>query len=339
MTTPVSYDASSIALRRHPEGRVKVDDLKLVHAEISDDLAEGAVLVKNDFMQVTAVMADLMDASPDLPMPPYLPDQPLWGAAVGTVIASRNDKYTPGDVVSHMSGWRNSFVSDGSDLWPLAEGAYPEAYYSLNQGPTAYHGMVDVAEVGDGDVVFVSGAAGGVGSLAGQIAKRRGAKKVIGSAGTEEKVRYLVDVLGFDAAFNYKDGPVADQLRAQAPEGIDVFFDTVGGEQFEAAVPNAAQGARFALCGALSGQIGDSLGAFPRLDVMTAIVRQIKILPFATYHTPEQIWAWTQNYMQWLNEGKFVFPHTLIDGGLAAAPQALMDLLAGKHRGNVIVRL
>ena len=339
MATLTTYDASSITLVRHPVGKISADDLQLVNAELTDDLAEGEVLVKNDFMQVTAVMADLMEENPDLPMPPYLPGQALWGAAVGRVMASRNEKFSVGDVVSHMSGWRESFISDGSDLWALIEGAYPETYYTLNQGPTAYHGIVDIAEVTDGDVVFISGAAGGVGSLAGQIAKRRGAKKVIGSAGSDEKVRYLVEELGFDAAFNYKDGSVKEKLRELAPDGLNVFFDTVGGEQFEAAIPNAAQGARFALCGALSGQIGEAIGGFPRLDVMTAVVQQIKILPFATYHTPEQLWAWNQSYIQWLQEGNFVFPHTLVEGGIYAAPSALVDLLAGKHRGNVIVSL
>lgn len=334
----MSVNFERVLLASRPDKKPTAANFAL-DSGVLPELSEGEVLVRNDYMQVTAVMADLMEEEPDLPMPPYTPGQPLWGAAVGTVLESRNENFKAGDQVSSMSGWQTNFVSNGEGLWVLAPGMFPHAYYTLCQGPTAYHGMADIAEVGEEDVVFVSGAAGGVGSLAGQIAKARGAVKVIGSAGSPEKVDYLVNELGFDEAFNYKDGDVKDQLRKAAPNGIDVFFDTVGGEQFEAAVANAAQNARFALCGALSGQIGDSVGAFPRLDLMTAIVRQIVLRPFATYHTPEQIWAWMQHYSQWLKEDKFVFPHTMVEGGLQAAPGALVSLLAGKYKGNVIVKL
>lgn len=327
-----------VTLRERPEDKPSVQDFA-VNEGVLPPIEDGAVLVRNDYMQVTAVMADLMEEDPDLPMPPFMPGEPLWGGAVGTVLESRNEKFKAGDQVSTMNGWKTHFLSNGEDLWTLADGMFPESYYTLNQGPTAYHGMVDIAQVGEGDVVFVSGAAGGVGSLAGQIAKAKGAKTVIGSAGSAEKVNYLINELGFDKAFNYKDGPVADQLREAAPDGIDVFFDTVGGEQFEAATANAAQDARFALCGALSGQIGDVQGGFPRLDLMTAIVRQIQLRPFATYHTPDQIWNWMQNYSQWLREGKFVFPHTIVQGGVSVAPEALVSLLEGKYKGNVLVKV
>lgn len=327
-----------VSLRERPEDKPSVQNFN-VEEGILPPIEEGEVLVRNDYMQVTAVMADLMEEDPDLPMPPFTPGEPLWGGAVGTVLESRNENFKAGDQVSTMNGWKTHFVSGGEGLWTLAEGMFPEAYYTLCQGPTAYHGMVDIAGVREGDVVFVSGAAGGVGSLAGQIAKAKGAKRVIGSAGSQEKVDYLIHELGFDAAFNYKDGAISDQLRRAAPDGIDVFFDTVGGEQFEAAVSNAAQNARFALCGALSGQIGSAQGGFPRLDLMTAIVRQIELRPFATYHTPEQIWNWMQNYSQWLKEGKFVFPHTIVEGGVAMAPEALISLLDGKYKGNVLVKV
>ena len=217
-------------------------------------LKPGQVRVRNDFIQITAVMADLMTEHPGLPMPPYALGTPLWGGAVGTVTESAAD-LPVGSVVTHMNGWRNEIVAAAETFWPVPIEVLPGAEYVLNQGVTAYHGIVDIAQVREGDVVFVSGAAGGVGSLAGQIAKALGAKTVIGSAGSDAKVAYLVDELGFDAAINYRTGSIASRLRELAPEGIDVFFDTVGGEQFEAAVQAAAPGARFALCGALAGQI------------------------------------------------------------------------------------
>lgn len=200
--------------------------------------------------------------------------------------------------------------------------------------------MVDIAQVEPGDTVFVTGAAGGVGSLAGQIARQRGAQRVVGTAGSDEKVQWLVDELGFDAAFNYRRPGQAEWLSDQFPAGFTVFFDTVGGDQFEIAVRTAGQDARFALCGTLAQQFADAGAAeHPRIDIATAIRKQLRILPFSTYHTPEQIHAWTSHYATWLGKGGFAFPHTSVPGGLTAAPEALISLTRGAYRGNVIVPL
>ncbi|MDB1089563.1 NADP-dependent oxidoreductase [Streptomyces sp. ACA25] len=335
---PVPHTAREIRLASHITGELTEKNFDLVEAEVAGP-GPDEVVVRNEYLQVSAVMQDLMKPDPDLPMPPYTPGQRLWGSAVGTVVSSNSPDLSVGDTVAHADGWGEYSVAAASEFGKLPDGLFPDPKHFLTQGPTAYHGMVDIAEVTEGDVVYVSGAAGGVGSLAGQIAKCRGAKLVIGSAGSPAKVDYLVQELGYDAAFDYHDGPVLDQLRKLAPDGIDVFFDTVGGEQFEAAVQAAAQGARFALCGALAGQVGDGLGGHPRLDIMTAIVRQIVIRPFATYHTPEQIQAWTEHFCQWLGEGRFVFPHTVVEGGISEAPGALKSLLEGKYTGNVLVKL
>jgi NADPH-dependent curcumin reductase CurA len=302
--------------------------------------AKGQVLVRNQYLQLSAVMQDLMHENAQFPMPTYHPGQPLWGMSIGTVVASESDALAPGDLVSNMNGWTTWAVGPAEQYWKVEESMYPDTSYFLGQGPTAYHGIVDVAGVKDGDVVFVTGAAGGVGSLAGQIAKHVGAAKVIGSAGSPEKIKWLTEELGFDAAFNYHDGDVEGQLRKHAPDGIDVLFDTVGGEQFEAAVQVAAHGATFALCGALSGQVGRSTsGAFPRLDIMKSINSEIVFKPFTTMHTPDQIWAWNEHFAQWVAKGSFVFPASIVEGGLPAAPKALLDSLAGKYRGAVLVDL
>jgi NADPH-dependent curcumin reductase CurA len=238
-----------------------------------------------------------------------------------------------------MAGWCE-YSAGPVGSYPRAErGLFPSPVHHLSQGPTAYYGVAEIAKVGEGDVVFVSGAAGGVGSLAGQIAKCRGAAKVIGSAGNKAKVDYLVDELGFDAAFDYHDGPVVDQLNKFAPGGITVFFDNVGGEQLEAAVQVAAPKARFALCGALAAQIRGGGDRFPGPDLAAAAARDIEVLPFSTYHTPEQIAAWTEHFSRWLAQGRFVFPHTIVEGGLAGAPQALVSLLEGAYLGNVSVKV
>lgn len=338
VTIPASTINEIVLNKYRTQHSVAPSGCLLSREAVPQVLNVGEVRVRNDFMQITAVMADLMTENPGLPMPPYELEAPLWGGATGTVVESAADMPV-GTVVTHMSGWRDELVGAADSFWPVPVDVLPGAEYVLNQGVTAYHGIVDVAQVKEGDVVFVSGAAGGVGSLAGQIAKATGAKFVIGSAGSDEKAAYLVEELGFDAAINYRKGRLLEQLRSFAPDGIDVFFDTVGGEQFEAAVQAAAPGARFALCGALAGQVDGGEGGSPRLNIMTAIVKQLEIRPFSTYHTPDQIQAWNEHYGLWLSQGKIVFPHTIVEGGLAAAPRALDNLLRGAYRGNVVVRL
>ncbi|GAA2382279.1 NADP-dependent oxidoreductase [Streptomyces glaucosporus] len=337
-TEAIPTTSREVRLASHLDGELSEKNFEFAEAPVREP-GDGELVVRNDYLQVSAVMQDLMKQDAELPMPLFQVGEALWGSAVGTVVRSNSPDFAPGDVVASTDGWREFSTGPAENFFKLDTSLYPSPVHYLCQGPTAYHGMVDIAEVGEGDVVFVSGAAGGVGSLAGQIAKCRGAKRVIGSAGSKAKVDYLVNELGYDAAFDYHDGPVLDRLRELAPEGINVFFDVVGGEQFEAAVQAAAHGARFALCGALAGQVGDSLGGFPRLDIMTSIVREISIRPFATYHTPEQIWAWNQHFSTWLREGKFVFPHTVVEGGLGEAPNALMAMLAGKYTGNVVVKI
>lgn len=307
-----------------------------VRAVPRPQLADGEVRVANSHLMVSAVTADLMDPRVPLPMPAYAVGEPLWGNAVGTVTESRDPDLAFGSVVLHQQGWRAESVV--SEAFAVPEGVFPGPEYVLNQGVTAYHGMVDVAQVGDGDVVLVTGAAGGVGSLAGQIAKRRGARLVIGSAGGEEKGRYLVEELGYDAAIDHRADDVEARLHELAPDGIDVLFDNVGGRQFEAAVRCAGEQARFALCGALAAQTGGPEGN-PRLDVLQAIRHEVSIRPFRTLHTPQQVGAWNAAYAAWWAEGDFVFPHTVVEGDLATAVTALDEQLAGAYRGQVVVAL
>lgn len=338
-TNALPTTGTEVCLAKHREG--EADEVTPEHFEVRTvevpAPGEGEALVRTDYTQVVAVLLDLMIPGVDRNLPPLEVGQPLFGSGVGTVVASNSPSLAEGDLVATMSGFREYVVGPAETFWKLDPEALPAPYYHLGQGVTAHHGMVDVAEVGEGDVVYVSGAAGGVGSLAGQVAKCRGAAKVIGSAGSREKVEWLVDEVGYDAAFDYHDGPVLDRLREHAPDGISVFFDLVGGEQFEAAVQAAAQDARFALCGALSGQVGGTDGAFPRLDIMHAIIRQIVIKPFSTYHTPEQIWAWNEAFRGWVAEGRMTFPHTMVTGGLGAVPEAVVGLTAGRHKGAVII--
>lgn len=334
------HESSAVVLRAHRTdlGQPPSSLLEVAPVELRP-LTEGQVRVENGLQQIIAATGDLMFEQPRMPIPPFRIGEPLYGPAVGRVVESRAADLPVGTTVLHMAGWREHSTLAAAETFPVPDGVFPGPEYLLNQGVPAYYGMVDVAGAGDGDVVLVSGAAGGVGSMAAQIARARGAARVIGIAGGPDKCRFLVEELGLDAAIDYRSEDLDDRLTELAPGGITVFFDTVGGTQFEAAVRHAAHGARFALCGVLAGQIGGGDGGFPRLDIMTALVNEIQIRPFSTKHTPGQVQAWNTHYAQWFAEGRIVFPHTVVDGALERAITAQDELLAGTHRGTVLVRL
>src|SRR5699024_755318 len=254
-------------------------------------LAAGEVRVHNLYQQVIAASGDLMYATSQLPLPSSPIGEPIPGASIGRVVESRIDERPKGTLVQHMAGWREESILAPGEVAPVANDVFPGPEYLLNQGVPAYHGMVDIAAVGAGDVVLVSGAAGGVGSMAAQIAKALGAARVIGIAGGPIETRHLLDELGLAAAIDRHNDSLDERLEALAPDGISVFFDTTGGHLFEAALRHAAPGARFALCGALAGQVAGE-GGHPRLNLMTAIAREVQIRPFSTRHTPDQIQAW-----------------------------------------------
>lgn len=334
MTTPqIPSTAQEVRLAARPDGEITAEHFEVVEAEVRRPGA-GEVLVRNEYMALAYAMSFMLSLEPDddLPFPTFEVGEPLWYPAVGTVVESNSDDLAVGDVVSHNLGWREYAVAGGDEFTKLDADLLPEPkYYLAQQGPTAFWGLKG-ADIREGDTVFVSGAAGGVGSLAGQIAKCLGAKRVIGSAGSAAKVDYLVKELGFDAAFNYKDGDLTERLAELAPDGIDVYFDNTGGDQFEAALQNAAQDARFMLCGVLSGKN-------PTLDLDPAVGRDVTIKGFSTPYTPDALTDWREHFGRWLREDRIVFPHTVVEGGPAEAPKAFLGLLKGEYTGQVIVKL
>ncbi|MFG2662102.1 zinc-binding dehydrogenase [Streptomyces sp. NPDC048425] len=311
----------------------------LDHFTVAKAEVDGEVLVRTDQVGLAATYLELMRADCTLPVPAWQPGRRVGVAATGTVVRSDSPDLAVGDLVQSMAGWSEYSAGPAAEYVKLDRALFADPGYHLGQGPTAYYGMADVAAVGEDDVVFVSGAAGGVGSLAGQIARCLGAARVIGSAGSPAKVDYLVNELGYDAAFDYHDGSAADRLRELAPEGLSVFFDIVGGEQYDAALQAARPGARFALCGSLSSQLGDAAERFPKPDRAAAEAQGIELLPFSCYHTPDQIAAWKEHFSTWLGEGRFIYPQTVVEGGIEDVPRAFLSLLQGSYRGNVSVRL
>jgi hypothetical protein len=333
----VSHPSRQIVLAARPNGEPTPADFRLEEADLPDP-GPGEVLVRNGWMSVDPYMRGRMNDARSY-VPPFQVDAPLDGGAVGEVVASGDPAVPEGATVLHGLGWRELALVPAKRVQAVDPGVAPAQAYlgALGMpGLTAYVGLLDIAGLRPDDVVFVSGAAGAVGSLAGQIAKLRG-HTVIGSAGSAEKVAFVREELGFDAAFNYKDGRVRDLLRAAAPDGIDVYFDNVGGEHLEAAIGSLRRNGRVALCGAISAYNATEPVAGPR-NLNQAIGKRLTLRGFIVSdhgaRTPDLL----AEVGPALADGRIVVRETVVDG-LERAPQAFIDLLRGANTGKMLVRL
>lgn len=338
MSTALPSRTREIQLASRPQGRPVQENFRLAETDLLD-LQDGQILVRNEFMSVDPYMRGRMNDAKSYSAPFRL-DEALDGGAVGEVIASRSEAHKVGDVVVHQLGWREFSVVDGTRVTPVPAGLAPSSAFlgALGMtGLTAYAGLLKVAEFKAGDVVFVSGAAGAVGSIVGQIAKAMGAPKVIGSAGSPEKVARLLE-LGFDAAFDYHDGPVVAQLREAAGErGIDVYFDNVGGEHLEAALAVLTVGGRVAMCGAISQYNSTEPTPGPR-NLAVAIGKQLTLRGFLVGGQRQYAAEFAGKMAGWLADGTVRYDETIVDG-LENAPRAFIDLLDGANTGKMLVRL
>ena len=249
-----------IRLVSRPEGLPTTENFTLAETEMKP-LEEHQVLVRNLYISVDPYMRGRMNGC-DSYVPPFEIGQPLTGGAVGEVIESRAAEFKPGDIVTSQLGWREFFVAAPEELHVVNGEIQPRSVYlgALGMtGMTAWAGL-NLVDVKAGDTIYISGAAGAVGSVAGQLAKLRGCR-VIGSAGSDEKITFLRDECHFDAAFNYKSGPVLAQLQQAAPEGIDVYFDNVGGESLVAALTALRVHGRIIACGGISNYNQTETGA------------------------------------------------------------------------------
>jgi NADPH-dependent curcumin reductase CurA len=327
-----------IHLASRPDGEATADNFRLMHTDVRPP-DEGEVLVRNTFLSVDPYMRGRMNDVPSY-VPPFAVGQVLDGGAIGEVVESRSPDLAAGDTVSHGLGWREYATAPAAQFRRVDTSSVPVTAYlsALSMiGLTAWVGLVDIAQMKEGDVVFVSGAAGAVGSMAGQIARLRGASRVIGSAGSEDKVAWLTGELGFDAAFNYKDGPVRKQLREAAPEGIDVYFDNVGGEHLEAAIGAARLHARVALCGMISQYDAAHPQPGPR-NLTMCVGKRITLRGFIIFDHQQRMRDFVAEVRTWIAEGKIRTRETIVDG-IENAPSAFLGLLRGDNTGKMLVRL
>jgi NADPH-dependent curcumin reductase CurA len=249
------------------------------------------------------------------------------------------DSVRLGDLVLHGYGWRShTLTSEFTPLKPI-EGVSPSHFLGALGMPalTAYVGLLDVGQFKPGETVFVSGAAGAVGSLVGQIAKLKGAKRVIGSAGSAAKVDHLTGKLGFDVAFNYRDGDVRKQLSDAAPDGIDVYFDNVGGEHLEAAIDVLNRYGRIAACGSISAYNATEAPTGPR-NMHLFVANRLTMRGFIILDHNDRFRAMIDEVGTWLANGKLVAEETIVDG-LENAPAAFLGMLRGENTGKMVVRL
>jgi NADPH-dependent curcumin reductase CurA len=326
-------------LAARPHGEPTPDDFRLVELEHPDP-AEGQVVVRMLVMSVDPYMRGRMRAAKSYAAP-WEVGETMKGGAVGRVVESRSPAVSEGSLVLTDAAWRDVAVLDGTHVRVLPELPDIPPSYHLGvlgmPGLTAWAGLFRVAEFQPGESVFVSGAAGAVGSLVGQFARLDGASAVVGSAGTPEKVRWLTEDLGFTAAFDYHEGPVADSLRDAAPQGIDVFFDNVGGEHLEAAIGALRLHGRAAICGSISTYNAVTPPAGPR-NLSLLVANRLTLRGFLVSDHADLREEFVEKVSLLLRSGQLLVRETVREGLEDAVP-AFLDLLRGGNTGKMIVRL
>jgi NADPH-dependent curcumin reductase CurA len=336
MELPTAHREVRLASR--PTGWPTAENFALVEVPLGRPAA-GQLLVRNLVMSVDPSMRGRMNDVRSY-SPSFRVGEALWGGAVGEVIESTVDGFQAGETVLHGLGWREYALVDAGDAVRVDTSIAPAgAYLGVlgMPGLTAFAGLLNVGGFRAGETLFVSAAAGAVGSAVGQIARLHGAGHVIGSAGTTEKVRHLIDDLGFNAAFNYHDGPVAAQLAAAAPHGIDLYFDNVGGEHLEAALDALTVHGRVVACGMIS-TYNDVAGSPAPRNLRLVVGKRLRILGMLVHDHADQREDFLRQMQQWLRAGEIRYRETVVSG-LANAPAALVGLLQGDNIGKMLVTL
>ena len=322
-------------LKSRPKGMPTHDNFELKDVALPE-LGDGMVRVRNHWLSVDPYMRGRMNDVKSY-VPAFQVGEPLEGGAVGEIVESNAEGLSPGDLVMHMAGWRDEAVIPARALTRLPDmGAEPQQFIGIlgTTGATAYFGLLDVAEAKEGDIVFVSAAAGAVGSVVVQIAKAKG-MRVIGSAGGPEKCDF-VRSLGADEVVDYRAGPVLKSLAAAAPDGIDVYFDNVGGDHLDAAFALARNYARFAICGMIDSYNSGEPASLR--FIMRIIAARIRMRGFIVFDFQSKMGDFYRDMGPWLASGAVKSKETVVDG-LEQTPEAFLGLFSGANTGKMLVRL
>jgi hypothetical protein len=327
-----------LVLAERPTGMV---DEKTVRVEDTDapEPGPGEALARVRYISIDPTIRTWMDDAPGY-LPPIAIDEVIRAGGIAEIVQSNSDDLKPGDLAFGFTGWQEYVIaSQAGGYQPLPEGVPPTLALSLFgiTGTTAYFGLLDVGALKEGDVVVVSGAAGATGSTVGQIAKIKGAAKVIGIAGGPDKCKHIVDELGFDEAIDYKNDNVAARLREAAPDGIDLFFDNVGGQILDDCLAQLALRGRIVLCGAISGY-NDRGAAKGPANYANLIIKRGRMEGFLILDYFDRLPAAREEMAKWLGEGKIKSSEHVVEG-LENAPEALNLLFTGGNTGKVIVQV
>jgi NADPH-dependent curcumin reductase CurA len=332
-------------LTRRPQGVPVDEDFALVDVDLPDP-GKGEILVRNSFLSVDPYMRGRMNDAKSY-VPPFRLDQPMDGDAVGVVeqvgegaVDGNGAPVAIGDTVIHRFGWRTRPVVPATTARVLNTSLAPApAYLGVlgMPGLTAYAGLLRIGQLAEGDRVFVSAAAGAVGSMVGQLARLKGASLVVGSAGGPDKTSWLLDQAGFDAAIDYKATPIRKGLAAAAPEGIDVYFDNVGGDHLEAAITALRPYGRAAICGMISLYNATEPAPGPR-NLPMIIAKRLTLRGFIVFDHADLRPQFEAEVGQWLADGKIVWRETEVEG-IDNAVNGFRDLMAGANTGKMLIRL
>ena len=328
-----------IRLKRRPVGMPKPEDFEVAETAVPTP-GHGQVLVRNIFMSVDPYMRGRMVDRRSY-VPPFQIGETLSGGAIGQVVAANNNAdFKAGDYVSNGLGWREWFVSPSQGLQKLDPTIAPIQSYlgALGMpGLTAYAGLLRIGQMKEGERVFVSAASGAVGSIAVQVAKNKGCT-VVGSAGSDEKCQYLTNELGIDGAINYRKAKdLTAAIRQAMPEGIDVYFENVGGEHLVAALNNMRPNGRIPLCGMIDQYNATEMPAGPG-NLAIAIGMSLTLKGYIVSNHYDMMPAFLADMAKWVKEGKMKWRETILEG-IERAPEAFIGLFKGDNFGKMLVKV
>ncbi len=331
-----------ITLAAHPHGLPTASDFRLDTQPVPEP-SQGQVLLRTRFLSLDPYMRNLMDETGPGYAPPVPIGATMVGGTISRVVASRHPRFQVGQTVLSNAGWQDYALSNGSDLVPLGDMPQPSlALGGLGMpGFTAYVGLLDIGQPRAGETVVVAAATGAVGSVVGQLAKLKGAR-IVGIAGGADKCRYAVETLGFDACLDHRETGLKERLAAACPDGIDVYFENVGGEVLDAVLPLLNLGARVPVCGFIAHYNAAHAPSGPDQRpalLATVLKKRVRMQGFIILdHYADRFAAFQRDMSQWVAEGRVKLLEDVVEG-LEQAPAALAGLLQGRNFGKLVVRV